>query len=236
MDTLDGNISCGVDISVAAINPDSALLKPAVTGPWYRSLGCPARRNSTGHEIVDCNATIGGIEVIRANMALGTVFVVQYTVSDHAGNTAVRMRNITIVDTLPPILTFQTPGPLYVGYLGTVLSRQNVTCWDEHDGDLTGRFGVGGDFVNTVVPASYILRYSGGDAQGNELVPVNRSVIVLPQTPPVGSNNTAHFAAGFRMYGITPAVFNVPQMHRIFNSSFVAVLRNALLQVFFLPE
>ena len=251
-DTLDGNVSCGVVITVATVPYTSPLLAGSSSnsgisgnsvispisplnlnnaGPLYIKNNCVARI-VTDVEVVDCsNITIGSLSSIAANAPLGTVFVVWYSVQDYFGNQQQAYRTVTVVDTTPPAFHFSTSQPTYVSYLGAFNPLQFVTAYDIHDGNVTSSIIVAGDIVNTVVPGNYTITYRVSDSHGNQQGPVDWVITVLPE-PPASFNGTGVvFSSAYRLVGMSSSTFNVPSMHLTFRLVFVATLKAMLSSV-----
>ena len=135
---------------------------------------------------------VGGFSMISSDAPIGTVFTVTYFVSDQAGNQAANVtQTITVVDTVPPVLTMQ--GPLNDTVESGVVLPGDVftaTSFDEYDGNLTSSIVVTFDGPGAVLgnaTSGYIFNISGvyemhftsTDVSGNTGTE-NRTIEVLP--------------------------------------------------------
>jgi len=105
-------------------------------------------------------------------------YTFRYTVSDSAGNEAVALRVVNVVDTTPPVITILGENPAEVGP-GEEYVDEGATAFDAVDGDVTDGLVTEGS-VDSSRPGTYEIVYRVSDASGNEAVAV-RVVTVLDQ-------------------------------------------------------
>ena len=116
----------------------------------------------------------------------GTRFSISYTLTDPSGNQAAgKIRNITIIDTIPPRL-YLLGNATYFQQGNTSFIDPGCYANDTLDGDLTSKIVVTGS-VNVDGPydSHYTLTYNVRDAAGNAATPVTRLVIVINDIRPV---------------------------------------------------
>ncbi|MEK7531142.1 MAG: immunoglobulin-like domain-containing protein [Patescibacteria group bacterium] len=146
------------------------------TGDTYDEQG------ATASDIVDGDfaATVGGDPV---NTAVPGTYVVSYSATDNAGNTATPItRTVNVVDDDAPVITLTGADPINLG-TGDTYTELGATALDNIDGSFAA--SIGGDSVNTAVPNTYIVTYDAVDAAGNHSIQVTRSVIVADDDAPV---------------------------------------------------
>jgi hypothetical protein len=229
-DALDANVSCSIVLLVAQLNLSSPLMSPRVRGGLYFVGDCVAGMIGS-FEVMDCNVTLGGLELITPNNTLFTTFVIRYTAFDRTGNNVSTSRTVRIVDTTPPDLRFASTEPIVIGYLGFLNATQNVTAFDVHDGDVTSFIDVSGELVNSVLPSEYTITYNVVDRSQNERPAVPWKVVVLPQPNVTFLPSTAYVTLAVRILGIDATTFNVPNSHIVFRAGVLRSLRAMTQQV-----
>jgi len=123
---------------------------------------------------------------VNPDAAVGTVFTLNYNVSDAAGNPAIqKSRTVTITaaaDITIPVITL-IGGNVTVTQ-GGVFADPGYSASDNVDGNITANVVVTGGPVNTaaMVGTVFTLNYSVSDAAGN-LVVSARSVTIIAATP-----------------------------------------------------
>ena len=113
--------------------------------------------------------------------ATAGTYVLTYTATDNAGNSATRDRTITVTDTVSPVITLIGDAALSfeVAPSGTVYEDAGATATDGADGDISANITVTGSVDLTTV-GTYTLTYSLTDAAGNEATSVTRTITVTP--------------------------------------------------------
>jgi len=128
-----------------------------------------------------CSATIhnSGWSCQATNLADG-VYQFSATTVDPAGNIGEATFTVTI-DTIKPVITLNGNASVTVE-AGTAYTDAGASVSDSFD--VTVSVVVGGDTVNTAVPATYTIKYNATDAAGNVADEVTRTVIVKDTLKP----------------------------------------------------
>jgi endoglucanase Acf2 len=178
---------------------DPAPVDTADRTPPVITVSGPLTVNHThGTPYVDAGATAtdavdGSVAVVISGSVdaavLGT-YVLTYTATDAAGNSASATRTVVVTDGTPPDIA--VTGPLTVNHeQGTPYSDQGATATDAVDGSIavvmTGS-------VDTAVVGTYVLTYTATDAAGNS-ASATRTVIVAA-SPGNGSTDQLVFVDG----------------------------------------
>lgn len=108
--------------------------------------------------------------------AIGAYTIV-LTATNVAGDSDTFEDTIIFLDQDVPLITLIGNATINLT-LGDEFTDPGATALDEVDGDLTANIVVGGDTVDTDVEGTYIITYDVTDAQGNEAIQVERTVIV----------------------------------------------------------
>ena len=142
-------------------------------GTTYTDAGATALDSVDG--VVEVETT-GSVDDATA----GT-YVLTYTATDNAGNSATRDRTVTVADTVSPVITLIGDAALSfeVAPSGTVYEDAGATATDGADGDISANITVTGSVDLTTV-GIYTLTYSLTDAAGNEATSVTRTITVTP--------------------------------------------------------
>lgn len=110
---------------------------------------------------------------------LGT-YLLDYNVSDTAGNVAVTVtRTVYVKDTQPPILLLLGDSEMRVPF-GAAFTDPGAQATDVYYGDISGLIVVTGT-VDTSQAGDYTLRYNVQDPSGNAAAEVTRTVKVAQQ-------------------------------------------------------
>lgn len=104
-----------------------------------------------------------------------TKYDIVYKVQDSSGNEAEKVRHITIIDDIAPVISLKGNSQMTV-YLGNSYQEKGATAEDEKDGDLTGKITTSGS-VDTSKEGTYTITYTVSDNSGNE-AKKERKVIV----------------------------------------------------------
>ena len=105
-------------------------------------------------------------------------FTVKYEVKDSSGNKAEKIRKVTIVDDIAPVITLNGSDKMNITLNGKY-EEKGATAIDEKDGDLTSKIQVEGS-VDTTKEGTYTITYKVSDNSQNEGVQ-KRTVIVKKQ-------------------------------------------------------
>ncbi len=111
--------------------------------------------------------------------ALGT-YVLTYTATDAAGNTATATRSVNVVDTTPPTIALNGNNPLVLECHIDAYQEADAIAIDACDGAV--QVAITGQ-VDASAPGTYLLTYTATDAVGNTAT-VTRSVHVVDTIPP----------------------------------------------------
>jgi len=149
------------------------------TEPGYSATDNPGAVNVTASVVI-----AGG--PVNTAAAPGTVFTLNYNVSDGAGNPAVqKTRTVTITavpDTIAPVITMNGGNATVVQ--GQIYNDAGATALDNLDGNLTTSISVT-NLVNWSVIGTYTVTYNVSDVAGNAAILVIRTVTVVADQPPV---------------------------------------------------
>ncbi|RLL49978.1 DUF5011 domain-containing protein, partial [Mariprofundus sp. EBB-1] len=156
----------------------SVVQKGTFTDPGYSAID-NVDGNITGSVI-----TTGG--PVSTAAAIGTLFTLNYNVSDVAGNAAVqKTRTVTITDGTAPVISL-LGGNITVPQGGTFV-EPGFTAIDNFDGNITVNVARSGQAINTAaaIGSIFTLYYNVSDVAGNAAVQQIRTVTITDSTPPV---------------------------------------------------
>ena len=114
-----------------------------------------------------------------ANTAILGVQVVSYSATDGEGNVTTAEREVTVVDTTPPMIALLGADPLVLAD-GAAYIEAGAEAWDDCEGDLTPFIEITGHVANTDTVAVYVLTYSVSDTSENSAM-TTRTVVVKPE-------------------------------------------------------
>lgn len=117
------------------------------------------------------------------NTNVAGVYTLTYRVTDQSGKSDSKVRTVTVNENLPPVFTLEGDAVMTIE-CGDTYEEPGVTALDDCDGDLTADIQVGGDTVNTLVPATYVITYDASD-RFNNAAQATRTVTVADKTRPV---------------------------------------------------
>ncbi len=138
---------------------------------------------ATASDIVDGDLT-NAIQVdANVNVLVPGDYTVTYRVSDTAGNEAMADRDVTVADTLAPVLALLGPDTVTV-VQGQSYVEPGYSATDILEGDLTDAVGVSGT-VDTAIPGDYLLTYTVTDGAGNSSVDTRTVRVVSNAVPRV---------------------------------------------------
>ena len=145
--------------------------------------GTYTEQGATATDNIDGDITANIVTTGTVNTSVGGTYLVNYNVSDAAGNAATQVTRTVIVasDTTAPVITLN--GSASIGLeLGTAYTEQGATATDNIDGDISANIVIGGDTVNSNAAGTYIITYNVSDSAGNAATQVTRTVTVNPDT------------------------------------------------------
>lgn len=102
-----------------------------------------------------------------------------YEVEDSSGNKAQKIRQVTVVDDIPPVITLNGNANMTI-LLNGKYEEKGAKAKDEKDGDLTKSIEISGK-VDTSKEGTYIITYKVSDKSGN-VATKKRTVKVAKQT------------------------------------------------------
>ena len=122
-----------------------------------------------------------------------TNFNIKYEVKDSSQNTTEKIRKVSIVDDVPPIITLNGNSSMTV-YLNSKYEEKGAKANDEKDGDLTDKIVTEGQ-VDTSKEGTYTITYKVADKSGNEATQ-KRTVIVKKQVAVVQATTSTQTQSG----------------------------------------
>ena len=140
---------------------------------------------ATATDDVDGDITAKISMTSTVNTGVVGSYNVTFTVSDKAGNTATKTRNVSVsatgtaptTDTTPPVITLTTNDTTYVS-LNSTFSDPGATAQDNKDGDISAKISVSGaTSVNKDLVGTYDVVYTVTDLAGNS-ASATRKVVV----------------------------------------------------------
>ena len=185
------NVMADATVPVIILNGASSITLNL--GSAYTELGATATDNFDGN--ITSSIIISG----TVNTAIAGAYLVNYNVSDAAGNAAAQVtRTITVnPDTTAPIITLVGASTINLN-VGDTYSEQGATATDNIDGNITVNIVIGGDNVNTNIAEAYVVTYDVSDAAGNAATQVTRTVnVTQPTTGCSGGISTFPYTEGF---------------------------------------
>ncbi|OUR93868.1 hypothetical protein A9Q87_03925 [Flavobacteriales bacterium 34_180_T64] len=170
---IEGN---GPDTEAPVITLNGASTINLNVGDTYTELGATAIDNEDG------NLTSSIVTTGTVNTNVGGTYLVNYNVSDAAGNAASEItRTVNVIpDSTAPVITLNGASTINLN-VGDNYTEQGATATDNIDGDLTSSIVISGT-VNTAVGGTYLVNYNVSDAAGNAATEVTRTVNVIPDT------------------------------------------------------
>ncbi len=141
-----------------------------------------SEQGATASDDKDGDITASIITSGSVNTAAAGTYLVNYNVSDAAGNAATQVtRTVNVIpDTTAPIITLIGSSTINLN-VGDVYVEQGATASDDKDGDITASIIISGS-VNTAAAGTYLVNYNVSDAAGNVATQVTRTVNVIPDT------------------------------------------------------
>jgi len=137
--------------------------------------GVTASDNNDGN--ITSSIKVSGI----VNVNKAGKYVLTYTVSDKAKNTATVKRTVTVVDIVKPVISGAVDKEVFWGEAFD--SVEGVSAVDNNDGNLTAEIILDG-MVDVNKAGEYVLTYSVSDSSGNTET-ITRKITVLDNIKPV---------------------------------------------------
>ena len=148
-------------------------------GSSYQDLGATAFDNVDG--VITHKINVDGLP-ITTNVAIGTLFKVEYSVVDTAGNSAdavVRTIKVVSADTAPRLILYGMENVNI--YQGERYDDYEALAIDNEDGDITWKIKTTGGPVNTDAPPNTVFKisYVVTDSDGNKSVTKDRYIRII---------------------------------------------------------
>ena len=188
-DTLDGNLTDEITVNVSLFVPQDSVSGP-LTIP-YLSL-----------------AQSGNLSIINTFAPLESVYSIIYSVRDKAGNLGFAVREVKIVDTLPPSLVIIGPNRADVR-IGSSYLDAGALAFDTYFGDMTADIEL---FIQpdcnldnlTNIEGMKSIFYLAKDKLGHETIVEGRIVNVIPPAQSTTSQTHSIINIAFEMNFSTP--------------------------------
>lgn len=172
-------------VHVRDTQPPSAI---TMVGPLNMAIECGTSWTDPGAVAYDvCAGSLPMEPITEPDTQQPGTYYIYYKATDPSGNSIVTRipREVTVADTLPPVVTLNGPGSITIDQ-GTPWVDPGVTAHDGCDGEIP--IVVEG-YVNTDIPGTYLLRYSASDRSGNHGTAV-RTVTVVEAAPGIVSRTS----------------------------------------------
>jgi hypothetical protein len=176
-DAAGNSASAAQTITVADGTPPTITIIP---GPATHE--CHTPFNDPGVNTSDnCNPGVTVTTTGGFNPDVPGTYVITYTATDAAGNTASVQRTVTVVDTTKPVITLNGAATI-THECHTPYTDAGASASDSCDSSVPV---VSSGSVNENVPGTYTITYNAMDDSGNAAVTVTRTINVVDTTPPV---------------------------------------------------
>ena len=152
------------DVTKPVITLKGTNPQPLALGQAYVELGSKALDDRDG----DISTSIV-VDSSAINSNVAGSYVVIYTVSDAAGNSAVIKRTVVVAeaaDSVSPVITLTGANP-QVLLAGNAYVESGATALDNKDGDVSANIIIDSSAVNTAVAGEYFVNYTVSDTAGN---------------------------------------------------------------------
>ena len=132
-----------------------------------------------GFSVIDnADGDISSKVITSKEIIDATNYKIIYSVEDSSGNKAQKVRNVAIVDDIPPVITLNGNSNIEI-LINTKYQESGAKAEDEKDGDLTDKIETSGT-VDTSKEGTYTITYKVKDNSGNEATQ-QRTVVVKKQ-------------------------------------------------------
>lgn len=155
-------------------------------------------QGATWKDMIDGVGTVTNITGFVDPFTLGS-YVVTYSVTNSAGNTAIKTRTVTVKDTTAPMIILNGDSLIKIN-VGDIFTDPGATTED-------GLTIVVDNPVDTTTAGTYLVTYDAQDASGNEAIQVTRTVIVESLPLVLGTTTVATTTTSIQK----PSSNNAPQ-------------------------
>jgi choice-of-anchor A domain-containing protein len=139
----------------------------ALHGPASMAVECATPFQDPGATAIDqCAGAVAVTTSGSVNTQVPGVQVLTYSASDRAGHTIAMARTVTVIDTLPPVLTLLGPATQSLECDGEPYVEPGATASDSCFGELTPDIVVSSN-LDQSQEGEYTVTYSVEDAAGN---------------------------------------------------------------------
>ena len=136
-----------------------------------------------------CSGPVTGITLTgTVNTAVVGTYPVRYRAQDGQGLVAERVRDVRVVDTLPPTLTVSGTSAPVMECSRDAFIAMGATATDLCAGDVSNRITISGTEI-IVAPGTYPITYNVTDPSGNSATSITRNVTVQDTRAPVVTLN-----------------------------------------------
>ena len=132
-------------------------------------------------------------------------FSINYEVADSSGNKAEKIRNVNIIDDIPPVITLNGSSNMTV-YLNNQYEEKGAKAEDEVEGDLTDKISISGN-VDSTKEDTYTITYKVADSSGNEETK-ERKVVVMKKPEITISQGQAQSGTSGNQKGVIYLTFD----------------------------
>ncbi len=183
--------ACGNSVSATQLITAIDSTPPVLTLPADATVSCDADSSpaatGTATAVDNCDA----VPLITASDSAtagacpqNSVITRTWTTTDACGNTASGVQTVNVVDSTPPVITLTGAGTVVLaGCVGDVYVEPGATATDNCDAGPIA-VTIGGDTVDTSLPATFTILYDAADACGNAAAQVSRTVNVVDSSAP----------------------------------------------------
>lgn len=162
------------ELRFSTLNIDTTA--PAITVLGDNPLTLPIGATFTDPGATALDETDGAVDVTsegEVNTAVPGSYIITYSATDAAANTATAARTVNVVDVTAPVVTVAGDNPLYLP-VGATFVEPGVSAFDAIDGDIDVQTS---GTVDTSTRGTYTLTYTATDAAGNTGTAVREVVV-----------------------------------------------------------
>lgn len=183
--TLTCRDAAGLTSSCSAVVTVSDVTPPTLTCPANRTAECTATLARVDLGSASASDNCGVVSTTGPgprDYALGTTDVA-FSATDPSGNTSTCNAQVTVVDTLPPVITLNGSAAAALECGVDTYAEPGATANDQCFGDVSQTLTASGS-VNTRTPGVYSVTYSAADVNGRTAT-ATREVVVADRLAPI---------------------------------------------------